>query len=65
MMAGMDVAGWLALADHDPRAAQALARAGTFLPVGFHCQQAIGKTLKALYTQERAIEKHGIVVFAG
>ncbi len=45
----MDTEGWVALAERDMNAARALLDSGNLLPVGFHCQQAVEKLLKAIY----------------
>ncbi len=42
----MDAAAWRILAQADLDAAKALRVAGVYLPIGFHCQQALEKVLK-------------------
>jgi HEPN domain-containing protein len=44
---------WPALAEYDLATAQAMLQAGRLLYVGFMCQQAIEKILKACYVQYR------------
>lgn len=45
----MDADGWSTLSARDLAAAKALLAAGVHLAIGFHCQQAVEKTLKGLY----------------
>jgi HEPN domain-containing protein len=44
---------WLSLAQYDLATAEAMLQTGRFLYVGFMCQQAVEKLLKACYVKER------------
>jgi HEPN domain-containing protein len=54
-MAGNTIDNWLSLAQYDLATAEAMLRAGRFLYVGFMCQQAIEKLLKACYVKEHGL----------
>ena len=43
---------WLALAAYDYETAQAMFQSGRYVYVAFTCQQAVEKTLKAIFVQE-------------
>jgi len=49
------VGNWLMLAEYDLQTARAMLRARRYLYVAFTCQQAVEKTLKALYVGEKGI----------
>jgi HEPN domain-containing protein len=49
-----DIKYWLRLADSDLTSAEILHRAGEELNAIFHLQQAVEKTLKALYIRQRS-----------
>lgn len=44
---------WLALAEYDFETAKAMLKSGRYLYVAFTCQQAIEKTLKAIYVKDK------------
>jgi HEPN domain-containing protein len=44
---------WIELAQYDLETAEAMVEKGRYLYVAFTCQQAIEKTLKALYVKEK------------
>ncbi|HNS20656.1 MAG TPA: HEPN domain-containing protein [Sedimentisphaerales bacterium] len=52
-MAHKVVDNWLALAEYDLATADAMLQAGRLLYVGFMCQQAVEKVLKACYVKYR------------
>jgi HEPN domain-containing protein len=51
-MAANAVNNWLSLAQYDLATAEAMLQTGRFLYVGFMCQQAVEKLLKACYVKE-------------
>lgn len=52
-MSAKVVKNWLALAEYDFETAKAMLKSGRYLYVAFTCQQAIEKTLKAIYVKEK------------
>ena len=50
-MAGNVIDNWLALAQYDLATAEAMLQTGRYLYVGFMCQQAVEKLLKACYVK--------------
>ena len=52
-MAGNVIDNWLALAQYDLATAEAMLQTGRYLYVGFMCQQAVEKLLKACYVKHR------------
>jgi HEPN domain-containing protein len=54
-MARKVVDNWLSLAEYDLATAEALLQSKRFLYVGFMCQQAVEKILKAAYVKHHAL----------
>ncbi len=54
-MAGNTIDNWLSLARYDLATAEAMLQTGRLLYVGFMCQQAIEKLLKACYVKEHGL----------
>jgi len=52
-MAGDMIDNWLSLAQYDLATAEAMLQTRRYLYVGFMCQQAVEKLLKACYVRER------------
>jgi len=54
-MAQKSLDNWLSLAEYDLTTAEAMLQAGRLLYVGFMCQQAIEKILKACFVKYRGV----------
>ena len=49
---------WVEIAEHDLRAAAVMLREEFFQQTVFHCQQAVAKLLKAIWTERRGVGTH-------